>query len=189
MNTPTRRQSRDEILDAVELIMSEDGAARVTIDAVAARSGFSKGGVLYNFPTKEALIEALVQRVTADFAKDVEAARPEFANSSSPTLSALVAASRCWLQDHSCIARALLAANQDNPELLSCFKDLKLATKTRILQEMDNVPQALVIWSAVEGLLFSNALELCIHDENEIDTVLAELQRQLHKNVTPDTGP
>ncbi len=188
MSTPTRRQSRDEILDAVELIMSEDGAARVTIDAVATRSGFSKGGVLYNFPTKEALIEALVQRVTAHYAKDIELARPRFANSSSPTLSALIDVSRGWIRDNMCMARALLTANQDNPELLSSFKELKLATKAGILEETDNVPKALAIWSAVEGLLFSTALELCIHDDDEIETLLAELQRQLHTHIMPDTG-
>jgi AcrR family transcriptional regulator len=37
-----------------------DGVAKLTLDAVAAEAGASKGGILYHFPTKNALIEAMI---------------------------------------------------------------------------------------------------------------------------------
>ncbi|WP_332717069.1 TetR/AcrR family transcriptional regulator [Pelagibacterium mangrovi] len=62
-----RRQTidRDALLDAAERVVEREGAAQLTIDAVAAEAGVSKGGVLYAFPTKDALIDAMFNRVFA----------------------------------------------------------------------------------------------------------------------------
>ena len=53
------------MLDAAERVVMREGAGRLTIDAVAAEAGVSKGGVLYAFPTKDALIDAMFARVFA----------------------------------------------------------------------------------------------------------------------------
>ena len=42
--------------------MLAEGAAHLTLDAVAERAGVSKGGLLYNFHTKELLLQAMVDR-------------------------------------------------------------------------------------------------------------------------------
>lgn len=57
-----RPRSWEIILDAAEAVSAEHGAAHLTLDAVAERAGVSKGGLLYNFPTKEALLEAMLDR-------------------------------------------------------------------------------------------------------------------------------
>ena len=41
------------------------GAAHLTLDAVACKAGVSKGGLIHNFPTKDALLEAMVVRLLA----------------------------------------------------------------------------------------------------------------------------
>lgn len=58
---------RDQILDAAERVVIREGAAQLTIDAVAAEAGVSKGGVLYSFASKDALIDALYRRILASF--------------------------------------------------------------------------------------------------------------------------
>ncbi|WP_030164614.1 TetR/AcrR family transcriptional regulator [Spirillospora albida] len=58
---------RDALLDAAESLLSEHGTQALTLAAVADRAGVSKGGLLYHFPTKEALVKALVARVIAEF--------------------------------------------------------------------------------------------------------------------------
>ena len=57
-----RTIDRDAILDAAEAIVGDAGAGQLTFDQVAARAGVSKGGVLYCFPSKSALIAAMVER-------------------------------------------------------------------------------------------------------------------------------
>jgi AcrR family transcriptional regulator len=58
-----RPSSKEIILEAAEAIVLESGAVHMTLDAVAERSGVSKGGLMYNFPTKEALLEAMINRM------------------------------------------------------------------------------------------------------------------------------
>ena len=53
--------TRDLILDACSRILQRDGLTSLTLDAVAVEAGLSKGGLLYHFPSKVALIEALFQ--------------------------------------------------------------------------------------------------------------------------------
>jgi AcrR family transcriptional regulator len=58
---------KDALLDAAEALLSEQGTTALTLTAVADRAGVSKGGLLYHFPTKEALIKGLVTRVIEEF--------------------------------------------------------------------------------------------------------------------------
>ncbi|WP_033323864.1 TetR/AcrR family transcriptional regulator [Actinomadura atramentaria] len=58
---------KNVLLDAAESLLSEQGTQALTLAAVADRAGVSKGGLLYHFPTKEALVQALVSRVIEDF--------------------------------------------------------------------------------------------------------------------------
>lgn len=58
---------KDALLDAAEAVLFEQGTQALTLSAVADRAGVSKGGLLYHFPTKEALVTALVRRVIAEF--------------------------------------------------------------------------------------------------------------------------
>ena len=55
-------------------MIRRDGAQRLTLDAVAAESGVSKGGVLYHFATKRALVDGLLERWLTDFDRRLEAA-------------------------------------------------------------------------------------------------------------------
>jgi AcrR family transcriptional regulator len=55
----------DVLLDAAEAVIVRDGIASLTLDAVAAQAGASKGGLLHHFPNKDRLVEALVVRTAA----------------------------------------------------------------------------------------------------------------------------
>lgn len=57
-----RRTPRDAVLDAAEGVILSDGIGSLTLDAAAKRAGVSKGGLLHHFPSKNALIDALVKR-------------------------------------------------------------------------------------------------------------------------------
>jgi AcrR family transcriptional regulator len=58
---------REALLDAAECVLFEHGTQALTLAAVAERAGVSKGGLLYHFPGKEALIKGLVARVIEEF--------------------------------------------------------------------------------------------------------------------------
>lgn len=60
--TRTKSIDREKILDAAEAIVHESGAKALTLDLVAARSHISKGGLTYSFPSKDALLSAMLDR-------------------------------------------------------------------------------------------------------------------------------
>jgi AcrR family transcriptional regulator len=63
----TKRNTRDLILDAAEIIVDRDGVNALTFDALAAEAGVSKGTTLYHFDCKEALTSAMIERFVARF--------------------------------------------------------------------------------------------------------------------------
>ncbi|SEG94217.1 regulatory protein, tetR family [Nonomuraea solani] len=66
---------RDELLDAAEELLCDQGSAALTLAAVADRAGVSKGGLLYHYGSKEALIKGMVERLIEDF-DDLLATQP-----------------------------------------------------------------------------------------------------------------
>ena len=71
---PEAQEFQEKILDAAAELVAEIGAGRLTLEAVAERAGLSKGGLLYNFPTKEALLQGMIQRMIDQVAAEKEAA-------------------------------------------------------------------------------------------------------------------
>jgi len=55
--------SGEIILTAAERVVLRDGVTCLTLEAVACEANLSKGGVLYHFATKEALIQAMLERL------------------------------------------------------------------------------------------------------------------------------
>jgi AcrR family transcriptional regulator len=65
----TKRVTSIEILDAIERVVMKLGVSRLSIDAVAREAGISKTRVVYDFKSKTALLEALIDR---QFQRDME---------------------------------------------------------------------------------------------------------------------
>ena len=57
----TASETRELIFEACSRILRQDGLADLTLDTVCEEAGLSKGGLLYHFPNKEALIGALFE--------------------------------------------------------------------------------------------------------------------------------
>jgi AcrR family transcriptional regulator len=69
--TRKKEIDRDRILDAAEAVILESGGQSFTLDAVAARAGISKGGLVYSFATKDDLVYAALEREMARFREAV----------------------------------------------------------------------------------------------------------------------
>lgn len=56
---------RAAIIDAAMVVLAERGIARLTIDGVATAAGVTKGGLFHHFPNKDALIDGVLENMTA----------------------------------------------------------------------------------------------------------------------------
>ncbi len=62
-----RTIDRDKVLDAAERVVRDKGASGLSIGAVAAEAGITKGGVQSCFGTRDALIDAMFNRWNGEF--------------------------------------------------------------------------------------------------------------------------
>ena len=53
-------QTRARIRVAAAKVIERDGAGHLTLEKVAAEAGVSKGGLLYHYPSKDALLQGLL---------------------------------------------------------------------------------------------------------------------------------
>ena len=59
--------TREAVLRAAERVVDEEGVSGMTLEAVAREAGVSKGGLLYHYPSKEALIGGMIRRLIEGF--------------------------------------------------------------------------------------------------------------------------
>lgn len=128
MTTPNHRKQRatnprEHILDTYVDLLIHTGERAATLDAVATAAKVSKGGLLYHFASKKALLEALAERTLTLAEEDFEtmAQAPEgasayYINSSIPSDTpfdrALIALSRL-AQNNNELAQHTLARVQE----------------------------------------------------------------------------
>ncbi len=109
---PPPPAARDKVLDAFERMLIENGERETTLDAVAKAAGVSKGGLIYHFGSREALIEGLLGRLETLANADLELmntapeGRVEYyvrtcAQADEPLDRTLIAATRLLQRSHS----------------------------------------------------------------------------------------
>ncbi len=73
----SRPSVRPHLLEATAALVFEQGVGELTLERAAAAAGVSKGGLLYHFPTKAALLGAVIDDVIDRFEQVVEARAAE----------------------------------------------------------------------------------------------------------------
>jgi len=64
--------AREAVLDAFERLIIGEGERSATLDATAKAAGVSKGGLLYHFGSRHALVGGLIERLDRLIAEDIE---------------------------------------------------------------------------------------------------------------------
>lgn len=66
-----RPSKRTQLLEAALRVLGEGGVTAVTFESVAEAAGVTKGGMLYHFPSREALLEALHEHLAQQWEADM----------------------------------------------------------------------------------------------------------------------
>ena len=120
---PDGRSGAARALDAAARLVVSGGARALTISAVAEEAGLSRGGVLYHFPSKEALIGGMLARMSARFdavlAEEVDADRERYPEAERARAArAFLRASLRMDRDEEATFAGLAAAVAYDPSLL-----------------------------------------------------------------------
>lgn len=168
------------MLDAASSIVVELGAQRLTLDAVAKRAGLSKGGVMYNFPSKEALLEGLIERIVTHNEQALEKASAQLPERAGRELLAYVKNSLRAHDGDDRVSGALLAVLANHPQLISRVAQF---FRTRFRRIARDVPfeQAAIVHLATEGLWLlelMNASPLSKSERSRVARALLRMAEQ-----------
>ena len=150
--------TRDTILSAAANIVTERGASRMTLEAVAKEAGVSKGGLLYHFPSKDALVQGMVEQMAQEYTARIwdEYEKDDFGTNQGRWLRALIKTT--FTSTHLELSAGLIAAVLLNPDLLDPNRQSYDKRQTLIEQDGIDPVMANIIRLAVDGLWFSELL-------------------------------
>lgn len=175
--------TKSRILSAAQAVVARDGVSGLTLDAVAAEASLSKGGLIYHFASKEALIQAMVARLIERFEARIEAYR------------ALDAAPGAWTRGYLAAAlpapgtegdreaadeAALVAALGTDPDLLAPYRERQAAWAARQRADGIDAQTAFVVRLAADGLWLNEVFGVHPLPEAERAALVARLERMTH---------
>jgi AcrR family transcriptional regulator len=158
------RDTRAKLLDAASTVIRRDGPQALTLDAVAAEAGVSKGGLLYHFRSKRQLLDAVVERWLDDFQADIDAAGPGF-------VAGYVRASDGAKAEEAGLLAALVA----EPGVLAAVRERYAIWQDRVATEGGDPVEATVARLAADGLWLADLLGMAPPTGELRQRVLARL--------------
>lgn len=179
-----RTIDQQDVLDAAERVVARDGAARLTLEKVASEAGVSKATVLYDFKSKQAVLEAVVERA---FERDNAlhgrvTAQLDQAGQRSTAISRIVAAATPPTEAFRNAALNLSAALVLDPAL----REKMQANQASVIQSLETTEAsprgALLAYLALEGLKLLEHFDF----HNFEDTERARILREIHWLVTAE---
>lgn len=167
--------TKDRLLEAAARVATRAGYGGLTLEAVAAEAGTSKGGLLYHFASKELLVAAMVDRMSNQFEQARAAIMAADPTRPGCWTRSFVQASCAETEEDTELASCLIAAVALNPDLLNPLRE-RYATWLSAL-EADGIAttDAHIVRLAVDGLWLCSLLGLGVPNAARQQDIRARL--------------
>ena len=175
-------QTRARIRVAAAKVIERDGAGHLTLEKVAAEAGLSKGGLLYHYPSKDALLQGLLDHLLENRAGLVDDLSSAESVTDATLLNSLIDADFDLPRDERIMAQGLIAASAENPELIAPAQQHVEAVFAQLGLSQTTATSARTIFLASQGLQFLELLgllSLSTAERNEIRRHLKALTEEL----------
>jgi AcrR family transcriptional regulator len=148
-----RAIDRASILDAAEKVVLRDGASRLTLDAVAIVAGISKASVIYDYKTKQALVQAVVERWIDDWRIKLDTATLRYKDSDHSRLRARIDVARDFNEEEDgAVVFQLCSAMTQDEQLRQTMNEGFREELDKILESSPQPENALLAFLAIEGM-------------------------------------
>lgn len=159
----------DRLLEAAEAVVIRQGIANLTLEAVAAEAGVSKGGLLHHYPSKDRLVEALVRRSADHWRRCWTDAYERTSEGPGRMARALLdhclSDAACWTEQLRRSSSAVFSALAQNPALIQPMRAVYGDLHARIAE--DGLPPGVgeAVMAAIDGLWLDWVLGLAPIDQ------------------------
>lgn len=172
-----RKIDREAVLDAAQAVVAREGAAQLTLEAVAAEAGISKASVLYDYKTKQALMKAVIERRVAAEDARICAIEEKLGPVPNAAIRARLASELRVLSDEDrAVALSLCAMVAQDAELRKPVQDMIAQRISKIMKTSEQSRGALLAFLAIEGLMALEWLGLHRWPVEERDALIAEMR-------------
>ncbi|AEF39832.1 TetR/AcrR family transcriptional regulator [Hoyosella subflava] len=154
----------DRILDALERILLRTGSAQVTLEAVANEADVSKGGLLYHFPSKDALLIGLASRLGDRADAQLSAALAAGSSIAEFYLQSPDTTAETELQVYRSLIAALHTVDGQNHQLRDAVTKVLRGWDEQLRAEIPDPVQAEIVRLAGDGIYLSALLGLPLPD-------------------------
>jgi AcrR family transcriptional regulator len=159
MNPVDSSQTRLNILQAANRVVIRDGSNAFTLDAVCREAGISKGGLLYHYKTKEALISAMIEALINGADESMRAMQAEDPESKGSWARAYI--NTCSQSDETDkISAAMIPAAASDPDLLEPLRTNYAAWQEKLDVDLGDTTVSTLIRLALDGLWLADILDL-----------------------------
>ncbi|OBZ16828.1 TetR/AcrR family transcriptional regulator [Bacillus sp. FJAT-26390] len=166
---------RKRLLVAASIIVREQGVEHLTLEAVAKAAGVSKGGLLYHFPSKDALINGMVEDLTNAFVEDIQDRVHRDLQPNGRWSRAYVESTFRGFEDGLEMSSILSAALFTNPELLQQMQEQYAVWQKNIENDGLNPIRSTIARLAADGLWFSEMFGLAPLEKDARELIFNEL--------------
>lgn len=128
----------EEVLDAALALFVEKGFASTRVEDIASRAGLSKGAVYLYFPSKEAILEGLVQRAVVPIAANALGFLSNYTGDPRPVISSVLKMVAHQLTQPGTVAipKLLIREMIHFPELASMYRREVLDRVLPVLEQL-----------------------------------------------------
>ncbi len=176
-----KTNSREVILDAAEAVILEMGAVHLSLDAVAQKAGVSKGGLLYNFPSKQALLKGMVTRLIDQYYADMKQEMAKFPVTAGQSLKASIAAGLGKNEHRKKIGRSMLAVLAHDKELLAPLREAFDRQNEDIRKSGLPLARAEILSLATDGVMFRELLGVVTYSPAKRRTIIGTMMQMIHE--------
>ena len=178
-------ETKIKLLKAAAQVVREKGASQLTLEAVAKQANVSKGGLLYHYPNKSALLAAMVTYLNKSFEQAIET-QIEREESKITWLEAYVAMS--FDPNHSQLVESagILAAVANDPNLLEPLRERYKVWQAKVEASGLDPNLATIVRLAADGLWFTELFNVSPLTDEKRSQVLDALLTLIKERTKHD---
>lgn len=182
-------RTRETIFEACSRILQREGLVNLTLEAVADEAGLSKGGLLYHFPTKLALIEALFEYHNSKFEDRLETLAKEERDAPGAWLRAYAKASieQITDSDNASLYASLFAAEERYDSAHQLMRNMYVDWQTKVENCGLDPTWATLVRITVDGLWFAQMHRYAPPDEERLEKIVEMILHLTHKENIPNS--
>jgi AcrR family transcriptional regulator len=184
---------RDAILDTAQALVLREGSSALTLDRIADEAKVSKGGLLYHFSSKDALVSALVQRTIEYFERDIIVFKRAFGTKPGAYTQAYATATlegqwaaKAGIAPHGLdLFATIIATIATSPDLIAPLREAYARWQSMVENDGTDAVLATIVRLAADGLWFTELLGLSTFTARRRKAIIEGLKNLATSPIIP----